>query len=126
MRRTNATTKRPATSPTHPHERVRRGGIAAGSSGRVVASAADIRGVEAGGPHAGEADGRDLDAGVVGGVGPGVLEDREAGGDDDGDALGLQGDVAVVAVALRAGADLAVAEVRDPARVGDDLVVRAC
>src|SRR3954470_22013607 len=89
-------------------------------------SAAGIRGVEPRRLDAVEARGRDLDAGVVGRVGPGVLEDRKARGDDDRHALGLERDVAIVAVALRAGADPAVAETGDPAAVRDDLVVRAC
>ena len=37
-----------------------------------------------------------------------------------------QRDVAIGAVALRAGEHRAVAQVGDPAGVGDDLVVRAC
>src|SRR6478609_487531 len=85
-------------------------------------SATDIGGVEPRGLDPFEARRGNLDARIVGGIGPGVLEDREAAGDDDRHALGRERDVAIVAVALGAGAHFAIAQTGDPAGVGDDLV----
>src|SRR6478736_5189565 len=69
--------------------------------------AADIGGVEPRGLDPFEARRGNLDARVVGGIGPGVLEDREAAGDDDRHALGRKRDVAIVAVALGPGTHVA-------------------
>src|SRR6478609_5829850 len=88
-------------------------------------SAADIGGVEPRGLDPFEAWRGNLDARVVGGIGPRVLEDREAARDDDRHALGLQRHVSIVAIALRSSADVAVAETGDPAGIRDDLVIRA-
>src|SRR3954470_8091605 len=113
MRSRKASAKRPMTSAGQAAFDIAGRRRAGASRGRAtVDSAAEIRGVEPRRLDAGEAGRRDLDAGVVGGVGPGVLEDREAGGDDDRDALGLQGHELLVvglAVALGAGPDVAVA-----------------
>src|SRR4051812_35225178 len=69
-------------------------------------SATDIGRVEARDLGPCPAGGWELDAGVVGGVGPGVLEDREAGVDDEGDAPLGQG--FPCAVELRSGEHLAL------------------